>query len=453
MVHLLAAMLLLQDVDRVRVDPAGDVTLAPRNSVLRRQADPSKFDVITEMIVYRGRLIATACMDFDETSIYQASAYSTEAQLVEFLPDKGEWTVLREFQQSMLFNSRVIDGLLMVPEYFPMNDRSRRIHTFDGKEWGELGLLPQETWHIMDVLRIGDALYCSGSWRDLDPDARQNDPNWMKGYGHVFESKDNGKTWKDIRRSKDNGRCLDMVEFKGRLYCNERGFHLISWDGKAWTEIPVRFDGAKVDAKLGSAHLMTFADRIVAINADLIYTYDGKKWTSAQPGYIDLWREGNVLYGLREDGHVASTTDALKWTTVTTKEGVPAKEFDRQATKGRPIHRGAIAMHRGRLFVGTGAEGFIYAAAYEEKGSLTSKPEKIEAGAKLSLSWEATAGVRLRWRSAASQDDLAKASWKDAAASPAEVAPAKKHRWVQWRADFEGDGAKSPVLRAVKLAP
>lgn len=454
MIPLILCALLLQDADRVRVDAAtGEITLAPRNSVLRAQSDPSKFDVVTEMAVYRGRLIASACMDFDETSIYQPSAYSTEAQVLEFSPEKEEWTVLREMQSSMVFNMRVVSDLLMVPEYFPMNDRSRRIHTFDGQSWGELpGLLPQETWHIMDVMKMGDTLYCSGSWRDLDPAARQNDPNWFKGYGHVFESKDGGKTWKDLRRTRDVGRCLDMVEFRGKLYCNERGYQLISWDGKAWTEIPVRFDGSKVDAKLGSAHLMAFADKIVAINADLVYTFDGTKWKSQQPGYIDLWREGSVLYGLREDGHVCSTTDASKWTVVT-KEGVPAKEFDRQAKKGRPIHRGALAMHRGRLHVGTGAEGRIYAAAFEEKGAYTSRAEKFEAGAKLSLAWEAGAGVRIRWRSAETAEDLPKASWKDAASSPAEVALPKKHRFAQWRAELEGDGRRTPIVKSAKLAP
>jgi hypothetical protein len=442
----------LQETEYVRVGPDGAITLAPRNATLHEHSDPAKFDVITDMTVYRGRLIAGACMDFDESSLYQASAYSADAQLIEYSAATDAWTVLRDMEHSMVFNLRVVDNTLLVPEYFPFKDRSRRIHSFDGERWGELGLLPEECWHIMDVIRIGDAMYASGSWRDLDPAARVQDPDWFKGYGHVFESKDGGRTWKDIRRTRAVGRVLDLVDFKGRLYANERGYQLIAWDGAAWKEIPVRFEKSKVDAKLGNAHLMVFADRIVAINADLVYTYDGRRWSSAQPGYIDLWREGDVLYGLREDGHVASTTDAVTWTRLT-KEGVPSREFDREASRGRPIHRGALAMHGGRLFVGTGAEGRIYAGGFEERGSYTSAAHAFEAGTRLTLAWSAVDGVRMRYRTAGSADDLAKAPWKDASESPCVIAPPAKHRAAQWRADLQGNGRRTPVLRPVSLAP
>jgi hypothetical protein len=449
-IALLLALGQAENAERVWVDAAtGEVTLAGRNSVLREHADPSKFDVVTEMIVYKGRLLAACCMDFDETSIYPAAAYSTEAQLFEYSVEKDEWTLLRDFGQSMVFNMRVSGDVLMVPEYFPFNDRSRFIHAFDGREWRDIGPLEREAWHIMDVLKTADALYASGSWRDLDPDARKNDPNWVKGYGHVFASRDDGKTWTDLRRTREVGRCLDLVEFRGRIYCNERGFQLIAWDGNRWEEIPVRFDTSKIDAKLGGAKLEVFADRIVAANAELYYAYDGKAWKSYQPGFIDLWREGTRLYGLRKDGTVHATEDAVKWTAIT-KEGAPAREFDRQAAKGRPIHRGALALHRGRLFVGTSAEGRIYAAPYEEKGSFASKPEKFEAGVKLALAWEATGAVKMRMRSGETPDDLAKAAWKEAPASPAALPLPRKHSWAQWRADLESDGRRTPVIRSIR---
>jgi hypothetical protein len=450
----IVAALALQDADRVHADADGTITLAGRNAVLREHSDPSKYDVVTEMIVYKGRLLASSCMEFDETSIYQASAYSTEAQILEYSIEKDEWVELREMKESMVFNIRVIDDLLLVPEYFPLNDRSRRIHTFDGKEWGELGLFREHTWHIMDVIKIGETLYASGSWRDVEPEAQKNDPKWFEGYGHVFSSKDGGKTWADLRRTKENGRCLDMVEYEGKLYCNERGYQLICWDGRKWEDVPVRFDKVKVDAKLGSAHLAVFADKILAINADLYYTYNGRTWKSFQPGFIDLWKEGGKLYGLRKDGSVSITQNGVEWTPLT-REGPTAKEFDRQAKKGRPLHRGAVCLHRGRLWVGTCGEGKLFAADYESKGAYASKPEKFPAGSKVRLEWE-TAGagtVRMKFRTGESQEELAKAVWREPEASPATVPIPRKGGWAQWRAELEGDGKKTPILRATRFVP
>lgn len=451
-VTFLAALLVLgpfpQEADRVHVDPStGEITLAGRNTSLREQSAPSSFDVVTGMAVFRGRLIAAACMDFDETSLYQASAYSADADLLEYAPGRDEWTLLRRERQSMIFNMRVVGDRLLVPEYFPFNERSRYIHVFDGRDWTDMGPLEREAWHIMDVIGIGDTLYASGSWRDADPEARRRDPDWWKGYGHVFMSADGGRTWRDIRRSKDVGRCLDMVAFRERLYCNERGIRLIAWDGRAWEEVPVRLGNPPVDAKLGGGRLDVFADRIVAINADLYYTYDGKAWRSFRPGFIGLWKEGPQLFGLRKDGTVSVTGDAETWTKIA--GGVPFEEFDRQAPKGRPLHRGALAMHRGRLWVGTGSKGRFYAAPCEEKGTYTASPERFEPGTALAFSWEAVGAVRMEVRTGESPEGLSKTSWRSA---EARVVLPGKHSWAQWRARLEGDGRKTPVLRSVRLA-
>jgi len=101
--------------------------------------------------------------------------------------------------------------------------------------------------------------------------------------------------------------------------------------------------------------------------------------------------------------------------------------------------------------VGTGAEGKIYAAPLEEKGSLVSKPAKFDPGDKLSLAWDAAGAVRLQFRIAERSEDLSKSTWKPAEKSPAPILLSKKQAWVQYRADLESDGKTTPLLRLIKL--
>ncbi len=445
------ASLWLQVLDRVHWDRAsGEITLAGRNAALRETPAPSRWDVVTDLVEHRGKMLAAVCMDFDETSFYPPLAYSHGARILVFEPAVGEWSLLREHEESMFFNLRVVGDRLLVPEYFPMNDRSRRIHTFDGEKWGELGLLPRQAWHVMDVRGIGDRLYASGSWRDEDEEARGSDPDWWAGYGRVFESGDGGETWRSIRRSRERGRILDLVEFRGRLWANEAGRHLIAWNGSAWEEVPVRLPGVGTAAKLGNARLIVFGGRILAYHAELLYSFDGRAWSSRQPGALDLWAEPGRLYGLRADGHVWTSEDGTSWSRLT-REGISAAEFDRKTPKGRPLHRGSIALHRGRLVAGTAATGKIFAAPCEDRGTWTSDAVDLAGPGPFHLHWEADgSGVRVRFRSAGSRADLTRAPWSDLAESPARVPIGPGHRWGQYRVELHSDGLRTPVVRALR---
>src|SRR5262245_35711536 len=192
MMASIAALILLlsvQELDRVVQDPAtGELTLAARNTKLREHAKAPKWDVITEMVVYQGRLLASAAFDFTGPWELTPWAYSRGSQVLEYSVAEDQWSVLRNLESSMILNMRVVGDRLMIPEFFPLEEKSRLVHTFDGHAWGTLGLLPQQNWHAMDVLSLGEKLYVSGSWRDLDPEAQKKDPNWWPGYGRVFES-------------------------------------------------------------------------------------------------------------------------------------------------------------------------------------------------------------------------------------------------------------------------
>lgn len=452
MLTTLACIALFQVLDRVTVDATTrEVTLAARNVELRDMAASTRYDVVTDLTVWRGDLYAAVCMKFGAESMYAPLAYSNGAQILRLDVAGGEWTPVYDEPGSMLFNLRAVGDRLMAPEYFPFDDASRRIHAYDGEAWRDLGLLPTQAWHIMDVRKIGACLYASGSWRDAGEAAQGEDPDWWAGYGHVFASTDDGATWTDLRRTQEKGRILDLVEFRGRVYANERGMQLICWDGKAWQEIPVRLAGLKDPVRLGNAHLAVFAGCILATQAELMYRYDGRAWTSQQPGAIDLWVDGGQLYGLRDDGSVWQSADAVQWRKVTTKSGAPAEEFRSQAPKGRPLHRGAVAVHRARLYVGGGATGKIFAAPYETSGSVTSEPAEFDPTQAVALRWDARGDrLRLRVRAASTRADLFRAVWRDVAESGAAFPRERTHRWVQWRAEFTSDGNRSAVLRSAE---
>ena len=413
----LALLLLLAAQDgseKVFVDAGGTVTLTGRHAKLVEHSDPSKRGVIVDLLVFKGRLIAFG-------------TYDGNTEILEYDLRSDEWKVIKE-SQGFIINPRVVGDRILMPDHVG----SGPVHTFDGETWG--GLTIPRQLHTMDVAPFGGQLYVS--------------TGGTSNRGKVLESADDGVTWKEIRETKDAGRVLDMVEFKGKLWANERGAQLIAWDGKVWTEHPVKLPvKEKIDAKVGNAQLFVLGDRILATQAELVYTFDGSKWSSSAPGYIDLWREGKVMYGLREDGSVHSSTDGAKWSAVT-KEHAAAKDFDRNYGGARPYHRGAIAMHRGRLWVGAG-EGKMYAGTVEEKGRWSSPAFERGPYQENVLAWESSAPegttLKVKVRSAESREGLDGAAWVDATGDRHTVA--ESHRFGQVRAELGSDGRKTPALR------
>ncbi len=404
---------LAQEADKVSIE-GGTVTLAGRHAKLVEHSDPSKRGVIVDLIVFKGRLIAFG-------------SYNGNTEILEYDVLGDAWKLLKD-SLGFIINPRVVGDRILMPDHVG----SGPVHTFDGETWG--GLTIPRQLHTMDVAPFGGKLYVS--------------TGGTSNRGKVLESADDGLTWKEIRETKDAGRVLDMVEFKGKLWANERGAQLIAWDGKAWTEHPVKLPvKEKIDAKVGNAQLFVLGDKILATQAELVYTFDGTKWSSSAPGYIDLWREGKTMYGLREDGSVHSSTDGAKWSAVT-KEHAPAKDFDTNYSGSRPYHRGAIAIHRGRLWVGAG-EGKMYAGTFEEKGRWTSAALERGPYQEAVLAWESSAPdgtvLKMKVRSAETREGLDGAAWVDATDNRHAVA--ESHRFAQVRAEMTSDGTKTPVVR------
>jgi hypothetical protein len=406
--------LLLQESDKVFVDGGGTVTLAGRHTKLVEHSDASKRVVIVDLLVFKERLLAFG-------------SYGGNTEVVEYDVMSDEWKVLKEMS-GFIINPRVVGDRILMPDHVG----SGPVHTFDGAEWGGLKIPAQ--LHTMDVAKYGGKLYVS--------------TGGTSNRGKVLESADEGATWKEIRETKEAGRVLDMVEFKGKLWANERGAQLIAWDGKAWTEHPVKLPvKEKIDAKVGNAQLFVLGEKLLATQAELVYSFDGSKWSSAAPGCIDIWREGKTAYGLREDGSVHSSTDGAKWSAVT-KEHAPAKDFDTNTGGARPYHRGAIAIHRGRLWVG-GGEGRIHAGAVEEKGRWTSAPIERGPYQEAAVQWSCFAPegttAKIKVRSAEGREGLEGAPWVEAAGDRQAVA--ESHRFAQVRVEMTSDGKRSPAVR------
>lgn len=429
-------------------------TLACDNGRLIEHSDPARWDVIGNLVELDGRLLASASFDFSEGRMLSPWAYSEGAQVLEYDPVADRWTVLKDLEQSMIFNLRVVDGRLLIAEYFPWT--ADRITAYDGAAWSELAKLPGPMLHGLDVCGYQGKLYWSGAWRAGTVEESMRDPNWYGGYGRVYESADQGKTWREVYADKENGRMSDMVVMKDRLYCNRRGQMLMRWDGATWTEVPVAIQTRKGDkAALGTGLLTVFKDAILAASAPICYRYDGATWTSCVPGFLRISVDGGTAYGLREDGHVYASTDGKAWKVVT-KTGVPLAEYARQARFGKTLRRGAVAMHAGRLHVGTGATGKLFAGAYAAAGTLVSAPRSTTGGTRLSWTGELPAGTGATFtvRTAATRGALSSAAWgAPLVTSPAAVTLPRGHAWMQYRVQLTSEGARTPAVRTVAWGP
>jgi hypothetical protein len=400
-------------------------------------ADPSKHDVISSMVVFRGRLFASSSFQ-----ITAPRSYSFSSQVLEALPT-GDWKVAKDVGGTMLLDLRVVDNRLMHASFSGPTDL---VGAYDGTDWSSLAKLPQPLLHGMDVCAWKGKLYCSGSLRTTAGEDVK-DSAATGGVGVVYESADGGKTWKETYRDKEAGRIQDLVVLKDRLYANRRGISLLSWDGTAWKDIPVGVPTKPGDkALLGDGLLTVHNGAILAVSNPIYYRFDGGKWTSHVPGFLRLFVDGDRVYGVRSDGHVYQSGDGTSWKKIT-ETGVPPEEFG--PAKNHTLRRGSVAVHDGRLYVGTGSEGKIYASTLVPKGTFTSRARPASPGSRLAWEAETPDGTTLSMgvRTAASEDGLATAAWGETQ-GPVEVPSG--HRYLQYRASLTSTGALSPVLKSVR---
>jgi hypothetical protein len=422
----------------VRVHADRSIGLESDLARLVHLCDPTKHDVVSDMIVFRGRLLA--CTSFHVSA---SKMYSYSAQVLEGLPS-GEWKVVKDVGGTMLLNLRVLGDRVAYASFSGPTDV---VGTYDGTDWSALAKLPLPMLHGMDVCAFKGKLYWSGSVRVTSAEELKENPDASKGLGVVYESADDGKTWKEIYRDKEAGRVQDMVVLKDRLYANRRGVSLLGWDGAAWKDLPVGVPTKPGDkALLGDGLLTVHNGAILAASNPIYYRFDGTKWTSHVPGFLHIFADGDRALGLRSDGHVYQSTDGTTWKKLT-ETGVPPDEFG--PPKLHTLRRGSVALHDGRLFVGTGTAGKIYASPVVAKGSFISRARPTDSGSR--LAWEADVpdGTTLAMgvRTASSEDGLAGATWRDVRDS---VEVPSGHRFLQYRAAFTSEGSFSPVLKSVR---
>jgi hypothetical protein len=422
----------------LRVHPDRSLGLESDLSKLVHLCDPTKHDVIGDMTLFRGRLLASTSFHVSTSKMYSYSA-----QVLEGLPS-GQWKVLKDVGGTMLLNLRVLGDRVAYASFSGPTDQ---VGTYDGTDWGSLAKLPQPMLHGMDVSAFRGKLYWSGSLRVTSAEELKDNPDASKGLGVVYESADDGKTWKEIYRDKEAGRVQDMVVLKDRLYANRRGVSLLSFDGAAWKDIPVGVPTKPGDkALLGDGLLSVHQGAILAASNPIYYRFDGSKWTSHVPGFLRIFVDGERALGLRSDGHVYQSTDGVAWKKLT-ETGVPPEEFG--PSKLHPLRRGSVALYGGRLFVGTGTAGKIYASPVAAKGSFLSRARPTDSGSRLLWEAEVPEGATLGMsaRTAPTEEGLSGAAWSEVGDS-VQVPPG--HRFLQYRASFASEGSYSPVLKSVR---
>ena len=218
----------------------------------------------------------------------------------------------------------------------------------------------------------------------------------------------------------------------------------MSFDGRTWTTHELKLKGApeSLKALLGPGDLVSAGRRLIVCNPSVLYTFDGKTWESSTPGAVAAATVNGTTWLLRDDGAVVASTDGKSWKSAA-KDSIPADEFKRTELCYR---RGSLTVFRGRLVVGTGAKGNVYASPFVEKGTCITAPAKGSGRVAVDSTAPDGTSLGLDLRTSRDRDGLASAPWSASLEIP------DGHAWWQLRVSMESDKARrfSPVVRYKK---
>lgn len=444
------------------VDPEaspGELLLRNDPSRMVFAFDPTPWALITDAIVYRGRLYLLACEAPDIHTSGDVIEYDYATDTYRKVYTVDEQGIVRIYD----FNDRL---------YIPGEDATEswaygNFYTFDGQSWQKHRTIPKAV-HVNYMAYYKGQLFTTAA-RDV------GGPGLAPT---LYVSADDGETWNvDVDYGKQPGVTISpLTVFADKLllpgifydYNNDhpiRDGWLFLYDGVQWRSR----SGLPWDRSLPRTFTV-YRGRLYAasIHGLFVSTPDGEDFQAVDAlgdrWFTDLAVHNDQLF-VGEFGDPFSTlyasTDGVQWTAVAS---IPSS----LTSSGRPATQKELALesYEGRLYAGAAGEGKVYVSAAQPSGSLVSLARQVNPippGAQ--LIWDAITPpgtvVRFQIRTGASLADLTAASFvgPDGTTTSyydvpgSSLAPGHEdHTWFQYQVFLSTtDPAKTPYLREVAL--
>ena len=391
--------------------------------------DPTDDETITCMAEFKGKLYLGSCT---------RPANTDTGSIFTYDPELHEWKKVFQVNEQGIIRLEAHGATLYVPGY-DANDGGwnlGNIYVHDGETWVERRTVPRAV-HTYGLAVLDGRIYLSADVFD-EGLVGDNSKSRVKLYGRVMSSGDGGLTWREEYRSPKPGQDVGLLTvFKDQLVLNARG-DLVVGDGRDWRQLNP--DGANF------LYVLEFAaDRnrlLLGTPFGLCY-FDGRRtWRSPffshYPGlgivrgitrFKDQWvfaghRRGAVRHGPggthtyprldRGDGRLP---EGFLWV-------VSQKALERDATGGLldweqdgirrvPVKDVPTCCRgfRGRVYLGTHAEGCVLVLPVAKEGSLEAAPRPIPRAGEHRLRWDAATPpgttVTFQLRTATTREALA----------------------------------------------
>jgi hypothetical protein len=444
--------------------------------------DPTDDETITCMAEFKGKLYLGTCSRPGDTDTGSIFTYD---------PDLHEWKKVFQVNEQGIIRLEADGDTLYVPGY-DANDGGwdlGNIYVHDGQTWVERRKVPRAV-HTYGLAVLDDRIYLSADVFD-EGLVGDNSKSRVNLHGRVMSSGDGGLTWREEYRSPEPGQDVGLLAvFKDQLVLNARG-DLVVGDGREWRQLNP--DGANF------LYVLEFAadgDRLLLGTPFGLCYFDGRRsWRSPffshYPGlgivrgitrFKDQWvlasyRRGAISHGPggthtypRLDRGDGKWPEGFLWV-------VSQKALERDATGGSldwekdgirlaPVKDVPTCCRgfRGRVYVGTHAEGRVLVLPVAKEGSLDAAPRPIPRAGDHRLRWDAATPpgttVTFQLRTAATREALADMPYvgPDGTAQsrferPDSPVNVPRAGFIQYRATLKTENpALTPYLKRVILS-
>lgn len=460
-----------QEAQSLDTSIPGSVTLSSDPTKMALAFDPTEWENVTDMCVYRDKLYMTACTSPLGENCGDIIAYDDTTGTFEkvYTPKPVPQGLVR---------IRTFNDKIYAPDADPNEGwELGNLYIFDGNTWIKRRTIPHGI-HNFDVMLFQGNLYVSTGHDD--------------GKGHIYASEDDGLTWKDVFQYPEvgglpagrheqpgppehraYGRIIYMGVWKNTLFAApqdtmaEDPADLFALDGSEWRAMKFADDYTHIRCFgefQGNLYLGVHQGqkrRGGAYMSSDGYEFERVSALEGNP-ICDFAQVGDTFYASAygvPESTIFATIDGVNWNKVAT---IPTA-----APKPNLLSRHVpLEVYHGRLYASVPNEGKVYVAAAASEGYLISQATQVPALADAKLGWEAAvpAGSHIKFQVRLGRteeemrdsdfvgpDDTA-CSYFDAPGLPLPPQAADE-TWSQYQAFLTSDtGAATPRLMSIFLS-